>query len=323
MSSIFSNEHKINLCYVYDLLSISCLHVAFPPDGTYLLVCDNVNYIRKICLQTEKVSVFARITGEGLRSLTFTPDGKYILLCIKGISRIDKICVKSKQVSNFAGHQRRDNVDFIVTQKEQATFNGPTSVIFSTDGTYILVCDMWHHCIRRICINSGQVTTFAGRVDIKGSRNGAKEQALFNYPRGLVISVDETYILVCDSWNHCIRKIDLKSKVVSIFAGIPGIKGFRNGIKNQAIFKFPKSVTIAPDGTFVLIVDGHNHCIRKICMDSEQVSTFAGIPKEIGLRNGPKEQSLFEYPISLTFSKDGKFLVICDQNKISYMKIKN
>jgi hypothetical protein len=72
-----------------------------------------------------------------------------------------------------------------------------------------------------------------------------------------------------------------------------------------------------------LVCDASTYCIRKIGFESGQVSTFAGIPNEKGTKNGPKEQALFNYPTSLTFSKCGKFIIISDQNNLKYMKIKN
>jgi sugar lactone lactonase YvrE len=104
---------------------------------------------------------------------------------------------------------------------------------------------------------------------------------------------------------------------------MPYEKGFRNGPKCQALLRFPRSITLSPDGTFVLFSDSQNHCIRKICLKSEQVSTFAGIPGKKGDRTGPKEQALFNQPDHLTFSPDGKIIFVCDNNNIKCIKIKN
>jgi hypothetical protein len=86
---------------------------------------------------------------------------------------------------------------------------------------------------------SEKVTTFAGILRRPGLINGQKEQALFNRPLSLAFSPCCTYVLVCDSYNSCIRKICLKSGQVTTFAGIPGEHGFRNGPKEQATFLLP------------------------------------------------------------------------------------
>jgi hypothetical protein len=73
----------------------------------------------------------------------------------------------------------------------------------------------------------------------------------------------------------------------------------------------------------MLISDWGNFCIRKICMKSGIVSTFAGTPNERGSRNGPKEQALFTEITKILFSPDGKFVFICDSNNLRLIKIKN
>jgi hypothetical protein len=57
-------------------------------------------------------------------------------------------------------------------------------------------------------------------------------------------------------------------------------------------------------------------------LKSGQISTFAGIPFGCGSKNGPKEQALFENLSNVIFTKNGKFIIFCDNNMIKFMKIK-
>jgi WD40 repeat protein len=308
MSTCLNNQ-KYKFYNVYDFVSNlgPFTSSTFSPDGTYVLLTEN-HCIRKICMKSGQVSTFSgnpNVDGfkNGLKeqamfylptSLTFSPDGKYIFICDCYNHCIRLICVKSGQVTTFEG-----------LSNEQNLFNEPYSLTFSPCGTYMLVCDVRNHCIRRICVKSGQISTFAGIPEEKGSRNGPKEQAEFNNPISLTFSPDKTYILVCDNWNDCIRKICLKTGIVHDFS-------LRK--KEKIIIRLTISVIFSPDGTFLLASSGQHDCCYKICMESGNVSIFAGIQNESGSRNGPKEQATFRELNSFTFSPDGTFILVCESN---------
>jgi DNA-binding beta-propeller fold protein YncE len=210
------------------------------------------------------------------------------------------------------------------TAKENILLLRSNSLLFSRDGTFALFCESEAHCIRSMCVKTGEISTFAGVPGLSGHLDGLSSSSRFHSPEGLTFSPDGTFVLVCDYANHCIRKICLDSKQVTTFAGIPGLEGSRNGPKEQALFDIPIDITFSPDSTFVLVCDPGTHCSRKICLESGQVSTFAGSPEEgEGHRNGPKEQAVFEYPRNLIFTPDGKTILICDQNSVRSIKIKN
>ena len=54
-----------------------------------------------------------------------------------------------------------------------------------------------------------------------------------------------------DSWNHCIRSIDLATGVTTTLAGTGGASGGWDG--PSARFKHPWGVAIDPSGTFALV----------------------------------------------------------------------
>jgi hypothetical protein len=232
--------------------------------------------------------------------------------------------MKSKKISTFAGsHNKRGFQISPFEQKEKVLFDHPTDLKISPNGLFILVCDMRNQCIRKICVKSGQVSIYAGIPFHAGYQNGSKGRATFWCPKSLIFSPNGNYIFVCDSQNHCIRSICVKSGEVSTFAGVPRQKGFVNGPKEQATFNFPTSIAFNVDGKIMFVCEKKNYCIRQICMKSGNISSFAGIPGVRGSRNGPKEQALFHLPTTLTLSKNNKFLIICDRLNVKYIKIKN
>ncbi|HYF00787.1 MAG TPA: hypothetical protein VEJ18_17835, partial [Planctomycetota bacterium] len=72
---------------------------------------------------------------------------------------------------------------------------------------------------------SGALSVLAG-TGRKGSAGdgGPAAEAEFNGPHHLLVGPDG-HVYVADTWNHCVRRIDLKTRVVSRVAGT-GVKGF-------------------------------------------------------------------------------------------------
>ena len=83
--------------------------------------------------------------------------------------------------------------------------NYPNGICVGPDGS-IYITDYGNHCIRKI--SGDNVSTIAGVPGSRGYRDGAGNQALFNYQSGIDID-DDGNIYVADSENCCIRKIDI------------------------------------------------------------------------------------------------------------------
>lgn len=68
------------------------------------------------------------------------------------------------------------------------------------------VADKQNHCVRKIAMKTGYVSTVAGLPQQAGYRNGTDEVAQFNQPIGLVIDSNDV-LYVGDSENRAIRRI--------------------------------------------------------------------------------------------------------------------
>jgi sugar lactone lactonase YvrE len=80
-------------------------------------------------------------------------------------------------------------------------------------------------------------------------------------------------LFVSDSLNHTIRKIT-QARVVSTFAGVPGVPGLMDGAGAAARFNVPKGLAVDTSGN-VYVADSGNNVIRKIT-PAGVVSTLAG-----------------------------------------------
>jgi DNA-binding beta-propeller fold protein YncE len=73
-------------------------------------------------------------------------------------------------------------------------------------------------------------------------------------------------LFVGDAGNHCIRKIDTETMMVETIIGIPGVGGFRDGKKEEALFNGPHGLVVDPDGV-IYVADFTNNRIRRVAIE--------------------------------------------------------
>jgi len=171
------------------------------------------------------------------------------------------------------------------------------------------------------CLMGGQVfgtpLTFSGNVTTPygppqgswttGITNGIGNAARFYYPIG--IATDRTNLYVVDWFNHQIRKIEIATGTVSLFAGAatPTV-GSADGIGNAARFNKPGGITT--DGTSLYVSDSFNCTIRKIDIATANVTTIGGSALSCITTNGTGAAARFNSPYGITL--DSKNLYIAD-----------
>ncbi|MDX1960195.1 MAG: hypothetical protein SFU98_16620 [Leptospiraceae bacterium] len=160
---------------------------------------------------------------------------------------------------------------------------------------------------------SGIVSTVAG-TGILGGANGSFNTATFNQPDGIVALGNSLY--VSDTSNATIRKLDLTTQTVTTVAGLSGTAGFADGVGNIARFSSPQGLTT--DGTFVYVVDRNNHSIRKIDVNTNTVSTFAGT-NTMGFTNATGTAARFNAPNHMLY--DGSDFYLIDEDNCAIRKI--
>ncbi|MEI7771238.1 MAG: NHL repeat-containing protein, partial [Chloroflexales bacterium] len=130
----------------------------------------------------------------------------------------------------------------------EASFAYPVGIALSADGTVAVVADRDNHTIREIDMATRQVTTLAGMAGVAGAEDGVGAEAMFTMPQAVAISGDKTYVLVADSYNHAIRRIDMATHQVTTLAGSLGVSGSSNGVGGAALFSLPSGVAICDAG---------------------------------------------------------------------------
>jgi len=104
---------------------------------------------------------------------------------------------------------------------------------------------------------------------------GPAARALLNGP--FDVGFDAHGILYfSDTFNHCIRRVDARTGVITTCAGCgePGYSG-DGGPATRARFNEPYGIAVDNAGN-IYVADRHNHCVRRIDGSSGIVVTFAG-----------------------------------------------
>ncbi len=233
-----------------------------------------------------------------------TSDGLYLYVADFNNHVIRKIDTASGRVITLAGLAGKTGSND--GKGSAARFNRPYGI--TTDGERLFVTDSNNHTIRQVDIESGEVTTLAGKVGVVGYQDGSLKAARFFIPEG--ITTDGRNLYVSDTHNHSIRKIDLDAGQVSTLAGLSGAPGLLDDTGNKARFSYPKGITT--DGRNLYVVDFGNHRVRKIIINSAAVSTLAGgdAPGLEGDAGQKQVEDRFNYPTGIT--TDGHYLYVVD-----------
>ena len=137
--------------------------------------------------------------------------------------------------------------------------------------TMVVITDLSNHCVRLLDIASGDVTTCAGKPGISGHADGCGSAALFNQPLGVAMLYDGR--VAVSEKNHCVRLLDLKTRVVTTIAGRPGEKGSADGVRTNAKFNDPWQMCQLRDGR-LLVPDNLNHCLQSVDVATGAVSSL-------------------------------------------------
>lgn len=123
----------------------------------------------------------------------------------------------------------------------------------------------------------GTLTTIAG----DGSKsytgdNGPARKATFNGMHNVAATPDGD-LYISDSWNHCVRKIDGQTGIITTIAGT-GKAGFSGdgGPATKATFNFLMCVSLNDANDKLYIADLKNRRIRMVDLETGIVSTVAG-----------------------------------------------
>ncbi len=254
--------------------------IAADANGDLYIVDQKTPVIRKLDGQTHRVSIVAGTgqigsSGDGgpaTKAQLREPndcvlDGKGGLLIADVADwRIRRLDLKSGLISTFAGNGRPSKTP----SRSQVGDGGPASAAWiigaravCVDGrgnTYI--CEREGNTIRKVDEN-GIITTIAGTGTQGNAGEGtAAKLATFRGPKGIRADA-EGNLFVVDTENHAIRKIDVKSGLITTVAGGRKGSGGDGQDARSAGLARPHGCLVDSGGN-LYIADSENHKVRRV-----------------------------------------------------------
>lgn len=281
------------------------------------------NVIKKINLITGEVSLLAGAAGlsgandgVGASARFNSPtgvatDNKYLYVADTKNHIIRTIEIKSGEVKTLAGTGgQRGSLD---GTGAEARFGFPSGIVKVGDVLY--VSDSGNNTIRKINIASTEVETVAGKAKTRGFLDGAASEARFDFPTGL--TSDGKNLFVADTDNHCLRRVDLTTSVVTTYAGRCNEFGDTDGYRESALFNLPLGIALEKGNLY--FSDIGNHTVSKIELNSGKVLTLFGVAGVDGYIDGEGAKAHFNFPSALLLFN--KFLFLSDSKNNALRKL--
>jgi hypothetical protein len=162
-----------------------------------------------------------------------------------------------------------------------AYFNQPQQIAIYPSGSIAVVADTMNHRVRKIYIghdhpylrniqdpggwSHGEVLTLAGSSG--GSLDGSHNTARFYEPAGLDFSPTYDFVLVADTGNNQIRRVDMMDGWTTTLTGSASAPASStDGVGEDALFVGPSDVAVASDSSWALVVGKTNRLIRRLVL---------------------------------------------------------
>lgn len=267
-------------------------------SSTILYVSDRNNHvIRKIDLSTNQVTTLCGTVmnpgwkdGIGKDAQFDFPSGlalneKENLLYIsdswnheiRSVNLIDGRV--TTMVGNSMEHRKVDGIGI------KTTLYIPFGLAFDSISNVLYVAERNNHSIRRILLGEKRVETLCGNGKC-GYKDGQLKEAMFNRPCDIVLNSETQELYVSDSWNHAIRIVSLKNRIVSTLCGTPKEEGYENGSAEEAKFYYPSGLGFNAQSQRLYVTDD-NHVVREISLSKKiKVDTLCGIANKKGNKDG-------------------------------------
>jgi len=196
--------------------------------------------------------------------------------------------------------------------------NNPYGMAIGPDGG-LYFCDLDNQRIRRLDLKTHRLTTIAGNGEAAYKGDGGRAvEASLNMPHEIRFDArGDLYIAERD--NHVIRKVDMKTGLISTVAGT-GIAGYSGDGQPgaRAQLRQPHSILFDRDGT-LLICDIGNNRIRRLHPETGIIETWAGTGEAAPTPEGaPVKGTPLRGPRTLALSPAGDLFIALREGNAIY-----
>jgi len=228
-------------------------------------------------------------------------------------SALERVIEKMIEEHRETGTLNETPIEMIRPQDGAGTLRFPGKVAAGPDGL-LAVSDSGHNLVivARLKGVGADIVAVAG-IGTRGAKDGGFVEAEFTDPQGLLF-LDSRSLLVADTGNHLIRKLDLANEIVETVAGTGAQArwGAAGGPARETALNSPWDLELW-DGSVVIAMAGP-HQLWTLDLEGKNVGVLAGSSIE-NLIDGPSQTAAMAQPSGL--SSDGEKLWVVDSETSS------
>lgn len=238
-------------------------------------------------------------------------DASIVIVEMAKGERLRAVNVKGNLLT-LAGSEGKKGNDGDNGPGAKATFNGMHSLAAGPSAKFYLA-DTWNNRVREVDLLLDRVYPFAGTGEKGFSGDGGPaKDAKFGGCFCVGFDPDKKNLYITDLDNKRIRKIDMKTKIVTTVAG----NGMRGAPKDgedatkQPLID-PRAHAVDKDGN-IWILERGGHALRVVDKDGK-IRTVAGTGKA-GTKTGAALEAEMNGPKHLCIDRDGSVLIADTEN---------
>ncbi|MGW1132254.1 thioredoxin-like domain-containing protein [Streptomyces griseoluteus] len=232
------------------------------------------------------------------------------------VHAIERLVAELAAEHEAKGTLRRGDGPYVAPEPEPTVLRFPGKALLLPSGNF-LVSDTTRHQLVELAEDGESVVRRIG-TGARGLTDGSAEQASFNEPQGLAL-LDDGSVVVADTVNHALRRLDLASGAVTTLAGTgrQWMQGApTSGPAREVALSSPWDVALFGGRVWIAMAGVHQLWTYDPAAGTVQVA--AGTTNE-GLVDGPGAEAWFAQPSGLAAAGDRLWLADSETSALRWV----
>ncbi|GHF05215.1 redoxin domain-containing protein [Streptomyces griseoluteus] len=234
------------------------------------------------------------------------------------VHAIERLVAELEAEHEAKGTLRRGDGPYVAPEPEPTVLRFPGKALLLPSGNF-LVSDTTRHQLVELAEDGESVVRRIG-TGARGFTDGSAEQASFNEPQGLAL-LDDGSVVVADTVNHALRRLDLASGAVTTLAGTgrQWMQGApTSGPAREVALSSPWDVALFGGRVWIAMAGVHQLWTYDPAAGTVQVA--AGTTNE-GLVDGPGAEAWFAQPSGLAAAGERLWLADSETSALRWVDL--
>jgi DNA-binding beta-propeller fold protein YncE len=228
--------------------------------------------------------------------LAIGPDGA-LYFCDLDNQRIRRLDLRTRRTVTVAGNGQTGYSGDGAAATD-ASLNMPHEVQFDSVG-HLYIAERDNHVIRKVDVNTRTISTFAGTGTPGFSGDGGPaSKAQLRQPHSIAVDRTRRFLLICDTGNHRVRRVEFATGVIDTFAGTGDRQPTPDGAPLKgAPLNGPRTIAFDSSGDLYLAlregnaiyrIDGNSATLHHVAGTGDQGYSGDGGQARLARLGGPK-----------------------------------